>query len=205
MSISMNTPDFEIEEFWLGFKQSMNNFYKENENLKRPIQYWSNVLNTHQAKQDYEKIEENIKKYISLYAIDLLRTNNSYNINILNSNISRWNKLSNKYAFSSKEKSYCNFIFVLLDIYKSINRNNLTNKEKININEIFGQFDLMLLYQDYGPLTKFAVINNKSNILDKLFEFDNQIYKTVIDEYHLDVAKNTIMKGQKIIKLIKSV
>ena len=167
------------------------------------ISYWSNVLNTYQAKQDYEKIEENIKKYISLYAIDLLRTNNSYNINILISNISRWNKISNKYAFSNKEKSYCNFIFVLLDIYKSISRSSLNNKEQININEIFGQFDLMLLYQDYSPLISFAIENNKSNILDKLFQFDKQIYETVIAEYNLDVSKNTVMKGQKLIKLIK--
>jgi len=199
----MNNPDKEIEEFWLGFKQSMINFYKENDNLKRPIHYWSNVLNAYKAKQDYEKIEENIKKYISLYAIDLLRTNNRYSINILNSNISRWNKLSNKYAFSIKEKSYCNFIFVLLDIYKSINRSSLNNKEQININEIFGQFDLMLLYQDYSPLIKFAVINKKPNILDKLFEFDETIYEILVEEYNLDVSTNSIMKGTKLIKLIK--
>ena len=199
----MNNPDKEIEEFWLGFKQSMINFYQENENLKRPIHYWCNVLNTYQAKQDYEKIEENIKKYISLYAIDLLRTNNSYNINILNSNISRWNKLSNKYAFSNKEKSYCNFIFVLLDIYKSLSRSSLNNKEQININEIFGQFDLMLLYQDYSPLITFAVINKKPNILDKLFEFDETIYELFIEIYSLDVPKNCKIKGQKLLKLIK--
>ena len=90
--------------------------------------------------------------------------------------------MSNKYAFSTKEKSYCNFIFVLLDIYKSINRSSLNNKEQININEIFGQFDLMLLYQDYSPLTKFAVINKKPNILDKLFEFDETIYEIFIKE-----------------------
>ena len=199
----MNNPDKEIEEFWLGFKQSMINFYKENDNLKRPIHYWCNVLNAYKAKQNYEKIEENIKKYISLYAIDLLRTNNRYNINILNSNISRWNKLSNKYAFSTKEKSYCNFIFVLLDIYKSINRSSLNNKKQININEIFGQFDLMLLYQDYSPLTKFAVINKKPNILDKLFEFDETIYEIFIKEFNLDVPKKCKIKGQKLMKLIK--
>ena len=201
----MNNPDAEIEEFWLSFKKSMNNFYENNTNLQRPNYYWSNVLNGYQKKQNYEKIEEHIKKYISLYAIDLLRTNNSYYINILISNIARWNKLSSKYAFSVKEKSYCNFIFVLLDIYKSLVRHSLNHKEQQEINEIFGQFDLMLLYQDYSPIIDFAVKYNKSNILDKLFDFDKQIYEIFIKDNNLNVLNNCVIKGSKLIKLIKSV
>lgn len=201
----MNNLDAEIEEFWLSFKKSMNNFYENNTNLQRPIYYWSNVLNGYQKKQNYEKIEEHIKKYISLYAIDLLRTNNSYYINILISNIARWNKLSSKYAFSVKEKSYCNFIFVLLDIYKSLVRHSLNHKEQQEINEIFGQFDLMLLYQDYSPIIDFAVKYNKSNILDKLFDFDKQIYEIFIKDNNLNVLNNCVIKGSKLIKLIKSV
>ena len=200
----MNNPDAEIEEFWLSFKKSMNNFYENNKNLQRPIYYWSNVLNGYQKKQNYEKIEEHIKKYISLYAIDLLRTNNSYYINILISNIARWNKLSNKYAFSVNEKSYCNFIFVLLDIYKSLVRHSLNNREQEEINEIFGQFDLMLLYEDYNPLIEFALNYNKSNILDKLFEFDKDIYSCFIETYKLNVIDVNIMKGYKLLKLIKN-
>ena len=200
----MNNPDAEIEEFWLSFKKSMNNFYENNKNLQRPIYYWSNVLNGYQKKQNYEKIEEHIKKYISLYAIDLLRTNNSYYINILISNIARWNKLSNKYAFSVKEKSYCNFIFVLLDIYKSLVRHSLNNREQEEINEIFGQFDLMLLYEDYNPLIEFALNYNKSNILDKLFDFDKDIYSCFIETYELNVIDVNIMKGHKLLKLIKN-
>jgi len=200
----MNNPDSEIEEFWLSFKKSMNNFYEENINLQRPIHYWSNVLNGYKETKNYEKIEEHIKKYISLYAIDLLRTNNSYNINILISNIARWNKLSNKYAFSIKQKSYCNFIFVLLDIYKSLVRHSLNNREQEEINETFGQFDLMLLYQDYSPLIVFSVKYNKPNILDKLFDFDKDIYTNVIETYELNVSDISIMKGYKLLKLVKN-
>ena len=122
-------PDAEIEAFWLQLKTSMNNFYGTNENIKRPISFWSSVLNNYQKNQNYEKIEEHIKKYISLYAIDLLRTNSDYHIQILITNIGRWNKLSSKFTFSTKEQNYANFIFVLLDIYKSLFRHKITNIE----------------------------------------------------------------------------
>ena len=204
MQCSKN-PDADIEEFWLYFKQSMINFYEKNVNFDRPINYWSDILNKFQKNQNYEKIEEHIQKYISLYAIDLLRTNSNYDIQILITNISRWNKLTFKYAFSVKEKTYSNFIFVLVDIYKTLMRNlHKTHYEK-KVKQIFSQFDLMLLYQDQSPLILFAIEYNKPNILDKLFEFDKQIYEHLLEEYKIDLTKNTIVKGDKLIKLIKSV
>lgn len=202
---SPKNPDADIEEFWLSFKQSMLNFYEVNKNLERPIKYWSNVLNKFQKNQNYEKIEEHIQKYISLYAIDLLRTNSSYDIQILITNISRWNKLTFKYAFSIKEKTYSNFIFVLVDIYKTLARNLHKTCYEEKVKQIFSQFDLMLLYQDYSPFVLFAIEYNKPNILDKLFDFDRQIYEHLIEEYKIDLPKNTTLKGDKLIKLIKSV
>ena len=205
MEKNQKNPDADIEEFWLCFKQSMLNFYEVNKNLERPIKYWSNVLNKFQKNQNYEKIEEHIQKYISLYAIDLLRTNSNYNIQILISNISRWNKLTFKYAFSVKEKTYSNFIFVLVDIYKTLARNLHKTRYEEKVKQIFSQFDLMLLYQDYSPLVLFAIEYNKPNILDKLFEFDKQIYEYLLEEHKIDLPKNTTVKGDKLIKLIKSV
>lgn len=198
-------PDADIEAFWLSFKQSMVNFYEINKNLERPINYWSNVLNKFQKNKNYEKIEEHIQKYISLYAIDLLRTNSIYNIQILNTNIKRWNKLSCKFSFSTKEKTYCNFIFVLVDIYKTLSRNLHRTRYEEEVNQIFSQFDLILLYKDYSPFILFAIEYNKPNILDKLFEFDKQIYENLLEEYKIDLPKTTIFKGDKLIKLIKSV
>ena len=77
--------DFEIEQFWLGFKNSMINFYKS-KSVNRPINEWSNYLNNLQFNKKYELIEHCITKYISLYAIDLMRANDYYSINILNTN-----------------------------------------------------------------------------------------------------------------------
>ena len=59
----MDKPDYEIEKFWYGLKNSMNNFYK-NKVLKRPISKWSDYLNEFQKKEKYEDIEINIRNYI---------------------------------------------------------------------------------------------------------------------------------------------
>ena len=195
-------PDAEIEAFWLQLKTSMNNFYETNQNIKRPIPYWCSVLNNYQKNQNYEKIEEHIKKYISLYAIDLLRTNSDYNIQILITNIGRWNKLSSKFTFSSKEQNYANFIFVLLDIYKSLFRSKITNIEIKQIKDIYSNFELMVLYQDYNQLIDYAICYKKPNILDKLIGYEPALYFTIIDDYGISVPKNVIMKGDKLLKLI---
>ena len=198
-------PDAEIEAFWLQLKTSMINFYEKNENIRRPISYWSSVLNNYQKNQNYEKIEEHIKKYISLYAIDLLRTNSYYEINILITNIGRWNKLSRKFTFSTKEKNYANFIFVLLDIYKSLLRHKLSNSERIIIKEIYANFELIILYQDYNQLIDYAISYKKPNILDKLIDYESTIYDTIINDYGISIAKNVIMKGDKLLKLITKI
>ena len=195
-------PDAEIEAFWLQLKTSMINFYEKNENIRRPISYWSSVLNNYQKNKNYEKIEEYIKKYISLYAIDLLRSISDYHIQILITNICRWNKLSRKFTFSTKEKNYANFIFVLLDIYKSLLRHKLSNSERITIKEIYGNFELMVLYQDYSQLIDYAILYKKSNIIDKLIDYEPALYFTIIDDYGISVPKNVIMKGDKLLKLI---
>ena len=93
--------DNEIEEFYINFRNSMFNFYKEH-SFTRPLKQWSDKLNAYQKQQDYELIEETIIKIISLYACDLMRVGSDYNVNILNSNIKRWNRISKNNISSSK-------------------------------------------------------------------------------------------------------
>ena len=57
--------DYEIEQFWLGFKVSMINFYETQTQSNRPIQQWSDHLIMLQKIKNYEGIEECIVKYIS--------------------------------------------------------------------------------------------------------------------------------------------
>jgi|SaaInlStandDraft_6_1057023.scaffolds.fasta_scaffold101541_1 hypothetical protein len=190
--------DYEIEQFWLQFKCSIINFYEKNNNLlTRPINKWSNHLNILQSKNDYSSIERYILKYISLYAIDLMRIHDNYSINILVTNIKRWDKISLKYKiFSDKDKA-CNLIFVLLDIY-----NLLMVKDKLD-ETLYDDIELFYFFHDFRTLIEYARDQKTPSILDKLINYDKDIFSQIIEVYNLN---NNIIKspisGRKLFKLI---
>ena len=198
-------PDAEIEEFWVSLKQSMSNFYNQYIN-SRPIHKWSNNLNKFQTQKKYEIIEKYIRNYISLYGMDVIRQNNHYHISILNTNIKRWNKISRKYTFTNKEKTYYNIIFVLLDIYKTLIKSKVNKGELLAQVELFSEFELFILYNDYGPLIKYAIKYNKTNIIDKLIEFDKEnVINTLEDnDYDLSGINIDTISSKKLIEHIKN-
>lgn len=161
-------PDYEIEQFWLGLKQSMLNFY-EKKSYCRPIDLWSDELNDLQSIKMYDLIEENIRNYISLYAIDLMKSMNIYYSHILKTNIKRWNNISKKFKFDEPNTTQ-NIIFTLFDIFCYF-----VEKDTVNsmIQNIFLQIELTILYQDFTILIKYAVLNNKPSILTKLENITN--------------------------------
>jgi len=179
-------PDKKIEEFWLLYKQSMINFYTNQKCISRPIKEWSEKLNYYQFKKNYTKIEKNILNYISLYAIDLMRDNNGYHMNILITNIKRWKRLSKSYNTIIKENSYYNIIFLLIDIYKSIMNEKLND----NLVIIFSQVELIILYNDFSELVKFAVENSKPSILTKISKYCN--IDSILYEYYNITNKDKI-------------
>jgi len=163
--------DYEIEQFWLSFKRSMLNFYEISEHrvLRRPIEKWSDKLNELQREKRYTDIEETIKHYISLYAMDLIRCCSHYHINILNTNIKRWNRVAAKHKCLQEDdkKTYFNCVFMLLDICGM-----LMEQDNIDVKELFSQYELSVLNHDYTPFIKYAVENNKAGMLDKLLKYD---------------------------------
>ena len=169
-------PDHLIEEFWILFKTSMNNFYNEYSknnslNVSRPINVWSDNLNKLQKNKDYQSIETNIRDYMSLYAIDLLRHNANYHTGILITNIKRWNHISNN-RFDICEVKYINIVFLLLDIY-----NILTNKCMNNIDNnaeiLFSTIELYIIHEDFKNFIDYAIEYNKPSIIDKITEYEN--------------------------------
>tara|TARA_B100001027_G_C16165349_1_gene284494 strand:+ start:48 stop:650 length:603 start_codon:yes stop_codon:yes gene_type:complete len=193
--------DYDIEQFWFGFKASMINFYNS-KLINRPITIWSNHLNALQSEKKYEEIEHCITKYISLYALDLMRIDSGYNIGILNTNIKRWDKISNKYKMFSSRESYnkgCNLITTLLDIYTL-----LTNKDKVN-RYIFNQVELFIIFEDFTELIKFAKYNDIPSILDKLLKYDANIFKQVKEVFQLEDSIKYPISAQKIFKHLDKV
>jgi hypothetical protein len=190
--------DYEIEHFWLQFKQSINNVYdKHNILIKRPVDKWSNTLNMFQLNKDYGAIERHILKYISLYAIDLMRIHDHYNIGILVTNIKRWDKICLKYKIFVDADNACNLIYVLLDIY-----NLLMIKGKLD-ESLYDDIELFYFYNDFTTLIQYAKDQKTPAILDKLMNYDKSIFKQIIEVYKLEhkVIKYPI-SGRKLFKLI---
>tara|TARA_B100000795_G_scaffold266519_1_gene249821 strand:+ start:74 stop:697 length:624 start_codon:yes stop_codon:yes gene_type:complete len=199
--------DYDLEVFYINFKQSMINFY-QNKSFSRPINQWSERLNVLQKNKDYENIYKLIIKIISLYSIDLMRMCDDYHTGILETNIKRFNRVSKKTMADGKYTidliSYKkNVVFLLFDIFRYIIKN-----EGIDIlKPLFIQVELYLLYEDYTPLIEYAINNNKLNILDKLFKFSNKNYKLAFDLYLKPlniIYKKEIMSGKKFVELLKN-
>ena len=208
--MSAKAVDYELEEFYINFKQSMLNFYR-NHSFTRPIEQWSIRLNHLQSKKKYSNIQKLIVKIISLYAIDLMRTCDTYNAGILETNIKRFNRIckgiDSLEGFSMELINYNdNIVFLLFDIFRSIIKNDGLDVLK----PLFVQVELYLLYEDYTSLIEYAMNNNKINILDKLFKYSQLIYRFALDLYNIPLntpgvyqTRNGIMSGKKFVEIVK--
>ncbi len=164
-----NNPDYHIEQFWLSFKKSMDNFYEEYKCLSRPISFWSHYLNELQKRRDYPNIEINIRDYLSLYAIDLLRNNASYHIGILNTNIKRWNNISIK-RFEYCDSKYINTVFLLLDMYEIL----IKCSQNHEIETLYSMVEIYIIHQDFKIFIDFAIKHNKPGIIDKILKYEEE-------------------------------
>lgn len=202
--MSSKAPDHDIEQFWLGMKDSMKKFYNDLSIVPRPIDYWSDKLNRLQSDKNYKMIEKNILKYISLYALDMMRNNTviktNYHVHILVTNIKRWNKLSLEYSFTENTNTeYFKRVSIFLHIY-----NNLLSKKKIISNElryIFSQIELYIFDNDYEyeELIKYSVKNNKPVIIDNLYKITN-ILPIINRLYNLDLKIH--ISGKKLVRMV---
>ena len=206
--MSQKNIDYDLEGFYLNFKQSMINFYQHH-TFKRPIQDWSDRLNILQGFKNYTEIRNIIIKIISLYAIDLMRSCDQYHSNILDTNIKRFNRTTQSSIYEDlKSISYdTNIVFLLFDIFKSLLKNN----DIENIKPLFIQVELYILYEDYTPIIRYAVNNNKHMILDKLFKFSLTIFNFALKMYNIPLntpvlhkTRNTIVSGRKFMDLINN-
>lgn len=225
MSLSGEThqksPDHDIEEYWLYVKQSILNFYNQNKLIARPVEKWSHTLNQLQKEKKYKEIENKIMQYLSLYSIDLLRLGNQYYINILITNLKRWDKLTEKYKFFTDSNNNSNIppdndsniVLILLEIVYSLLKSNTD----IALENLFDDIELYIIYEDFTRLIEFAVLHNKPCIIDKLIAYDylnviNTINALYSDEnnivIHMTGYPNSFsqkrISGKKILMKIKT-
>ena len=209
-SLNKEDPDYLIEEFWLGLKQSMINFYEDKSisTLSRCVNSWSDRLNLLKSKQKYLEIEHLVYNYLSLYGIDVLRSGNLYYLGLLNTNIKRWDKvcihnnddnLDNRQGEPIKLK-YQNCMLMLLDIsYKLFNKCKST-REQQEIAKLFKDVELFLMYEDFQSLIQYALKNKKTNILDALINYNAD---NVYQELDIILGKDVSgLSGKKILGLL---
>ena len=189
-------PDYEIECYWLNFKQSMLNFYQTHKLLQRPIDKWSTSLNTLQALKQYSAIEKAIINYLTLYGIDVLRICDQYYINILITNLKRWDKIATTNKFYGVEK---NLVIILLEIAFALLKSGV---DIVNIG-LFSDVELLLIYEDFSALIEFALIHNKISVLDKLLDYNKlNIINYLNSHYNMALDMETNISAKKIMKIL---
>lgn len=197
----MEKPDKEIEEFWLGYKVSMSNFYNRYNIPSRPIEYWSSILNKLQSQENYLKIERNIRDYMLLYSIDIIRYGAYYYGNILHTNMKRWNKICNLHNSIGKLTLNINQKKILTIFEIFIKFCDETDKIILEeLNHIFSQVELYIIYDIHTPLLKFAIEHNKVFILELLNDIID-VYPMLWEKY--PKTHSYRMKFRKMIDLIK--
>jgi hypothetical protein len=190
-----NNPDYHIEQFWLQFKSSMNNFYHEYKNQikKRNLDYWSSVLNNLQKNKSYCEIERLIRDYIICYGIDVMRCASGYHIRLLGTNIKRWDKLSSNYNFlensnnedkSNENNEDKNDFCSKNCMYKNINRRLFQScidicislqKSDIDLTDLINDADLIVIQSNITPLIEIANRTEKISIFDILIKNVKQL------------------------------
>ena len=194
--LDKNEPDYIIEDFWIGIKISMINYYN-NQN----ILYKSNILNNYKKEHKYKLIEKQIRDYIIEYIYDIFKNEKSDNYihsDILFSNIKRWNKISNIfYPESSINKTDIYYLFCIYHHIKKKYKNKFNNILNLfkNINSLYeNEFELLVYYG-----FKFNIINILLNI-ENIIGY-NKVIKHIINNFNIKIEN----KHKKIsyIKLIK--
>jgi hypothetical protein len=192
-----NDPDYMIELYWFGFKQSMINFYDTISKKHDHIIEWSNTLNKYKSNKDYMNIEDCIREYMSSYSFDLIKYSKcAYHDNILIKNIKRWNEISILFNFNKSVKH--TKIVVLFMIYLQIKTfehydflNNIRTIEEI------------LESNNYDEFIIYSFNNKKPKILESLKKIpEYNIYENIRRLYPTIDIKNNL-SPIKIIQIVK--
>lgn len=190
-------PDKHIEDVWIGIKTAVaNTFYHHQIDKTIDLNTISENLNKLQTEKNYTMIEKTI-----LYAISdicrefIIHKIDVYNCHILDVQIKRWNKVTNKYQFFEKHDiRYVLENCILFYIYYKI----LTNSSKYNnLIKLFNHNDSIPKVED---IIDVSVLNNYHIILDKCNNY--MCVSTYINnKYGTKFFKNT--NGKKIIVKLK--
>lgn len=186
IKLDKNDPDYVIEDYWYGFKQSMTNFYTYMEmydERKSIIEKWSHTLNDYKSKKQYNLIEIHIKDYMCKYAIDIMKYDdfdNCIHSDILATNIKRWNKISGKFNLENNTKNK-----IIFDLYDAFNNIKCKCDETLYpILEVFSNFN-DLFHDNIAHLTTLGVQYGQVKLLETIANIVgyNILYNNIVNVF----------------------
>ena len=196
--ISDEAPDKHIEEVWYGIKTAFNNTY-ESISLRNPmdIDKISSHLNKLQSEKNYQEIEKQIVIIIGqmcrFYIQDKI---GAYNCHILDVQIKRWNKVTEKYKFFEKQDvrtvtENCVLFYIYFKVFEN-------EKKYHNLVNLFNNKNAI---PEFSEIIDISLKSNYPTILDKINNFFC-VSSYINEKYGTKFYKNT--NGNKIISLLKS-
>tara|TARA_Y100000389_G_scaffold178644_1_gene191976 strand:- start:2304 stop:2924 length:621 start_codon:yes stop_codon:yes gene_type:complete len=196
--ISNEAPDKHIEEVWYGIKTAIQNTYIGT-NIPIPIDLEdiSSHLNILQSNQNYQEIEKQIVITIGQICRFYVEHRMSvYNCHILDVQIKRWNKVTEKYKFFEKQDirnviENCVFFYIYFKIFENY-------KKYTALVELFNNTDNM---PEINKIIDISVKYNYPTILDKANNFFC-VSTYINNKYETKFFKNT--NGNKLISHLVS-
>ena len=193
-------PDKDLEYFWLSFKSSI--YQSLNDIERNNIDQLSNKLNLLQSEKRYVEIEKYIKEHLESFCYNLILSNDSYHLRLLNTNIKRWINIIGKDVCNYDDIFYC-----ILNIYLHATRNSDSKyKEVINIIiDLSKTRDKQYIHKlmNYCIQHKlFNYIDKLKNIIDiKIFIEDDSELR---DAYIYNTRAHKLWKHLRIVEYIKT-
>jgi hypothetical protein len=210
-NINIMDPDYEIELFWYSFKESMYNFYNllnnnisehRNNNISEHrnnnIFEWSKELNFLKQQKKYDDIQLNIKKYMSIYALDLITYSDLlYHDSIFVANIRRWNKITNNYILLNNSEIIEDKKIKFFFIFFSLKQHNISIAD---INKL-KNYDKIFIDNNYDDFIIYSLENNKPKILELLKDInskklENDI-KRLLPKFKFNINSKMVKNCQK--------
>tara|TARA_B100001741_G_C16454905_1_gene552220 strand:+ start:49 stop:669 length:621 start_codon:yes stop_codon:yes gene_type:complete len=191
--ISNEAPDKHIEEVWYGIKTAIQNTYIGT-NIPIPIdlENISSHLNTLQSQKNYQEIEKQIVITIGQICRFYVEHRMSvYNCHILDVQIKRWNKVTEKYKFFEKQDirnviENCVFFYIYYKIFENY-------KKYTALVELFNNTDSI---PKINKIIDISVKYNYPTILDKANNYFC-VSTYINNKYDTKFYKNT--NGNKLI------
>ena len=191
-------PDYIIELYWFGFKNSMINFYITIPRNYEHITLWSNTLNHYKSQKDYNNIELCIRDFMSFYSFDLIKYSKKdiFHNNIFIKNIKRWNDISESMNFNTSIKH--SKIVILFMIYL-----HLKVLEAFDFLNELQPIEELLENNNYDAFIIYSINNNRSSILELVKKIPEYNIYDNIKRLYPNVNINNNLSLIKIIQYIK--